>query len=71
MPAFHGRVRSLPEVVVTVWAASRGQARAQICRKAREADYPVHFTDVQVRAGQWLDGFSVWVDSPRRALATR
>lgn len=63
---WHGRVKTIPEIVVNCRATTRNAAKAEIWRKARDAGYKVRYTDVQVRAGQWISGFSVWIEhSPR------
>lgn len=64
---YHGRLRSVPDVVVNVRAESPGKARAEIARMARDAAYHADVTDVQVRVGEWIHGFSVWLEHPSRS----
>lgn len=60
MPAFYGRIPKIdPDLMVTVWESTRGKARAAIYNMARDSDfYDVKFTDVQIRSGQYLQGYS-------------
>lgn len=61
---WHGRVKWIPEVIVNCDSPTRNGAKAEIWRKAREAGYKVKYTDVQVRAGQWISCF-VWNERSR------
>lgn len=50
----------MPQVVVNVFAATPGKARSEILRKAEDAGYRPKMTDIRVRVGEWIEGFSIW-----------
>lgn len=58
---WHGRWKGLPDVVVNVSATTAGKARAEVLRKARDAGFDARLTEIQVRRGQWITCFSVWL----------
>ena len=57
---WHGRWTKIPGTVVNVMALTAGKARYQILLKARDAGYDAQMPEIQVRRGQWIDGFSIW-----------
>lgn len=61
MKDFHGRWKKMPDVVVNVRAPTAGKARAMIAAKAQDAGYNAIVPEIQVRVGQWITGFSVWL----------